>query len=370
MGEQIRCASYSVYLRSRVTGEPVDGCDFSRLDPKLAKFSWLYSVVSLAELILVTGETDCCGCQPIEWEHELVFERFDRAGQSEGDAWVGPVWKVVDDGVNGELQILALDRSVWPMQRRDVIRQPIHMVGADKTDLWMALWKDLEVGGPSGLTPVPRPVGVTGELHRDRFDLLGTAFDDLAEVRWTVVGDRMFGPGPETVPPIVVGTLDVDRHWEQRGAVIESDGEPTATFVIVAGEGDVIGTWPPGGPAADPLVGLHIKRYDDPTVSTAERAEARAREIWVADRDGDRFLVTSDGTLGPSTPFDLWQMIPGSLFEIEAGVSCLQLEERMRVVNVVVELAAIQPGVLSEARVAIDLQPADSDRLSDSRASV
>ena len=376
------CATYRVRVVNRRTGSTV--WDLTELDAT-GTFEHLEREVSGCEVVVPLERTEGVFCPPVHepkmWADELVVERFGPCGEPDGGVrFIGPIRRVIRDTLAGTLTIQAEDRSVW-WGRRGPTRTDLSADLVDETTLFAQLAEDSQLGDQKA-PPVLRPV-LTGSLKRDVDLPAGSDFDlfDLEEfpnVRWAVVGPTLLGPGPSTVPQDrgrSFAVLDTGRAWVDEGFVEDDDGQFVTDQVTVAGvdadDNRVVGVFPP-----DDLVsfdrgrGLHrAPTVESETLTTVAELTEEARRIFLRDRFGNQFLVTSDGSLSKDAP-PVDELLPGRLFDVRFG----DVASQRRLQKLVVEFG---PGsdcdgerCLVESRVAVDLQPAGSDRVSADRASI
>lgn len=428
-GEQVRCATYSVYVRNRVTLEPLEGCDFTQ-QPAEGKWTRKYSSAtdptpSTAEITLNTGsDPDCCNCLPVPWRDELVIERLDRNGKFEQVAWVGPIWNVIDDSVFGSLLVKAKDRTVWPLERQQFITEEIKLIDVDQSEVFMAVWDNLNSKQQSGLVPRPVPTGKIVSVEFPKHTAVADILNSIPDVFWSLSGETMYGPGPVELghSQAPVATLDVASHWDEQGAVVDYNGRNSATCVLVRNQplpapvdvaaalaaaedpnaqprndlgqftspGDplqqestditqidatpeLIEAWFPDPCQPHPDFGVHCRVVIDETIESQAEAATLARATYVADHDGDAFLVTSAGSLGREAPVAVCDLDLGKTFNAVADRGCSDLEQLLRLNNLVVDMLAEETGrgvQLTESRVATDLQPLTNTRTSESRLSI
>lgn len=375
--EKIRCATYSVYIRNRTTKQPIAGCDFTK-QPIEGKWRRTKNTgsspsASTADFSMpLSGLAGCCECDAEPWRDELVIERLDREGNTDGIVWVGPVSHVVDDTTFGAFTVTARDATVWPFSRTQRTRTAIKLTDVDESVVWLALWGDLTRGGQSGVTPIVTPTGNKVSVDFDRYSSVDAVITELPGISWSMSGDTLYVGGNDlghTDNPIAF--LDVDEHWDTGGAVVDKDGTYVATKVIVLDGDTILAEYPPYEHGSE--LGLHIGWIDADPGTTAKQATQLAYDTWQANRVTDAFLVTSAGTLSADAPVTVCDLDIGKVFTVEASSSCSTLSERMRLINVVGEFEAQETGQgvhLVEARVAIDFQPINTNRTSSSRQSI
>jgi hypothetical protein len=369
------CACYAITIKDRATGGEV--CDLSKAPLSISYSRSLRGFTSLS-MTLINDDPECCDCLPIAWRHELVIERLGEDGQSEGIVWQGPVTRYVDDSVFGTFQIDASDRGIW-WQRAGVLPFDIP-VGTDHAEAFFTIANyanSLNPGGPIATTWTPSGFILTQPIAAGT--PIDTALGSLSGAEWTIAPE-LYGPGLFAIDDgQSYLTLDTAIDWQDSGAVIDSDFQYVATQVIVQADlkngpdgARVEGIFPPTS-EPHPDYGTHIQVVQAEQPLTQAEADAEAVRIFNRDKDGNRFLVTSGGSLSPTAPVTIWDLVPGRCFRVFSEGSCSGIAEIQRLHNVVVEILprSTPDGVrLCETRVAIDLQPKGTDRISADRASV
>ena len=124
-------------------------------------------------------------------------------------------------------------------------------------------------------------------------------------------------------------------------------------------------------PVRDPVRGLHIATFQSAVLATSDQLTAIAHRQWERDRDGHRYLVTSQDSLSSDAPITIWDCVPGRFFVVNSEETCAQvLGELFRLYNVAVEFAGTGDGRCVETRVAVDLGPPGVGTRSAARVSV
>lgn len=361
----IRCACYKIYLRNSFDGSEVGGCDLSEQVIEDAFWTRDLSRTSEAYVKYPLPDLFCCECAPKEWEHELVVERENEAGDFD-EIWSGPVVRTVEDRVFGTFEIFAKDRSAWWFEQPYVLEDIVFPVGTDEGIVWATLINQFAepcVQAGLGVRPTETGCPITTEISLQAGQTWTQVFDELLSVRWAVVANKLLGPAANLQGEQVQHRLATDIDWDQAGAVIDTDGNFTATHVTVssgepADTTAVTGSWPKGPPRPSAGVGCHTLRIVDPKVTTVAEAEARAREIQEQRRNGNRALVTSAGSLSEQTELCIDDLIPDRRVSVETNGTCNDFVEMKLLARIIANFSLDTAGArtcLRETRVAIDM---------------
>lgn len=348
---------YLVDIITRTTGAA--RCTFrgGSLD---GKFTRVLDGTSEAELNLSTAN-GCCPCIPVPRVDEL---RIRRIGENDGETWIGPVTRVVDDHERGLLTIYADDRSYW-WQGAPVLKA-VTMNDTDPVAIGQVLldamtgYTDLGPAIPFG-TPEGYGITIDADIKygESAWDLWTNYAKSLLD--FTVVGSRLIWGGREI--PIEDGpALRQSVAWSAGNLVVDRDATAVASRVRVQGAGGLLAWWPPED--TDNGYGRRTLFVADTNLNSEAEATEQARFIYEANKRPSDFLISGGGTLGVNAPVCMYDLIPGRKFPIAADDGCLATSEVQRLSKLVVEFGS---GVgcdgrwaIVENKVAIDLQRAGS----------
>lgn len=374
-------AFYSIRSVPRRAGNGPE-CDLSKFEPS-GTFGYQESNTSTSEIELLLAYDGCCDCVPVPWRDEIIIERLTPAGSPEGIVWRGTVTQVIEDTFGTPtLRISVRDNSVW-WGRRPNARSGCSGT-FDQAVLWRKLVLDAEQGDPSGV--IIGPAELTGLRVEGNYeaasattlggDIRTAIFGGLADVFWSVIDRDLYGPGPFAITGTPHSHLDIDQHWVEAGAVIDTDGFPVASQVRILftdpdTEETVVGQWPPSGPVIDPTYGLHIKTLTSEVEATATQLQAMARRQYERDREPHQYLVTSSDSLSPVAPVTIWDLRPGRFFTVSSEDSCSPvIQSLFRVYGALVAFEGSGDGRVRESRVAVDMGPAGVAARSVTRVSI
>lgn len=366
------CARYNVWLQDRATRTPKQGCDYSKVKATGTITRDLNGTSDADFQVIDPSGSLCCDCDYQAGRDELVVERVpDKTGKA-NRVWVGPVTSLSTDNVFGFADFKAYDRSWWWDQNPLINTDRIIAGRVPEAEAWARVRRDQDSVNPSGLLiQAGEPTGRLFDLEAFKYDQADGVAADFTAVNWTVVGDRLYGPGLSTVGRAPFATLVTSKHWTGNQTVIEQNAATAAAQVVVFGQGNSVGVFPPT-PSRDPW-GVQVKSavlagVEDPVVLTRE-----AERLYRIYRVPARFLVTSQGTLNEEAPVEFDDLIPGRVFTVQADEQCgEQFTQDMELVRVVADFQCVVEGgepALRETRVAVDLAPVGfgevlSDRIS------
>ncbi len=373
----ITCTCLNVYVRDRLTGAEVEGCDLSNENITDGYWTRTLSTTSDAYVKSDLADFGCCECSPQIWEHELVVERETDGGDAE-EIWSGIITRTIEDRVFGTFEIFAFDRSILWSRQPYALSDLFFPAGTDEGVVWSRLVAEAEGCVQSGLNVQSLETGCP--IVEDLFIAEGeTWFDKLAElasVQWAVVANQMIGPAVNLQGENVQHRLATDIDWADSGAVVDTDGETTATHVTVcSGEpGDgarICASYPTATPQPSVGVGCHTLRVVDPKITNAAQALDAARTIYEQRRNGNRALVTSSGTLSKDTELCIADLVPDRRVSVETSGTCddfVEVKKMQRILGSFVRSSEGGRTCLRENRVAVDFIPvggvASASRLS------
>lgn len=347
---QLGCGSYTARIVTR-------GGSMLIAEIPATKLKWSRQLDDTSQADLETDQRAtiaCCAQLGVlrQWRHEYSVMRDGV------EVWVGPLAGQPKYAYQGA-QLKARDLSAWLDKR--FIHNTISYVNADLATIFEAYVRDAMSPDPTpGLAVTASPCGVRGTRSVDAADYkhAGPEIRELSQsgIDWTMIG-RVMLAGGLVVPSTPVATL-TDEHFVDPPDV-EEDGMAQANRWAVLGaqaHDAVTGQFTSGFAftgVAESVAdanedGLLEDRVQIDQVKDTQSAYAAAVGRLALTRT--TIPIISGGTLTPSAPITIDQLVPGALVNVLLQNTCRPVSGQYR-------LQTVDVTVAPDEQVSITLQP-------------
>lgn len=305
-----------VFLLPRDGGNPIRGIPWTSVDWERTADAPSGATVEAKGVNGDVGDA-CCeamiGVEP--WAYELgVYRNAQRC-------WAGPITSV-DYGPDG-VTIHATDISAW-LGRRWIHKDHVWTEAALGVIVAAIVEDAMAIDPFPGLVIVNRGAGVTGTrtVKAKEYRVALTEIDDIVRsgLDWSVV-DRTMTLGDFLLAPPVATIFLADTHFSSTPAV-SVDGNMGTRWAVLGGGGGVDGPGIIGTTRFNPetVYGVHERTVTDAQILTQKQANQAAEQY--RGLLGRPSAVVAGGTLDPSAPVSVDQLIPGALLNLGLSESC------------------------------------------------
>lgn len=344
------CGEYTVWLQSRGGGPT------RIMEVPWKTITWSRVLDDTSQATIINPIADCCGLLTVmnPWQHEISINRTP-APTSNVEVWVGPVYSPQPQPPDAsshesDIQIACRDLSVW-FDKRKIHDDLIYDTGtADLATMFEDIvGSAMNPDNSPGISVVGSPTGITGirTYLQDQNLLAGPELRNLSNigVDWTTYIRQILMGGTTVFNPAAQIGPFLDQHFIVPPTVIR-DGSKQYNSVTQIGSG----TAPDGGNAifqvatdtdAQNLYGLLEQVVTDTTILDDPSALAGAESALAL---GASIVQITNAVLTPDAPFQMSQLIPGVLCEINLNESCVPVAGlfRLQRVDVMVDVSAEQ----------------------------